>query len=212
MANSQVKTLIYFISEASVFVFFFFPLDQRPKTRKDCLWRIQNPKQSVTGFIILQLRCPYPSHVDTLAPAFLDICVCRSELKGLLINSFKIQMLCSKLSKARLTLKSESSVAPSFVCRARFVCWRSSFPSDKGDLTSKISKQESRDGRPRGHQWRDGLERRALSKWTCHRESSGSKYTLRLPKVTHLAGQLTKPGRLLTMVRAIYQYLGSQRS
>ena len=143
LANSQVKTLIFFISEASV-VFFFPPLDQRPRTRKDCLWRIQNPKQSVTSFIILQLSCPYPSHVDTLAPAFLDICVCRSELRGLLINSFKIQMLCSKLSKARLTLKSESSVAPSFVCRARFVCWRSSFTSDKGDLTRKISKQESR--------------------------------------------------------------------
>ena len=164
----------------------------------------------MTGFIILQLSCPYPSHVDTLAPAFLDICVCRSELRGLLINSFKIQMLCSKLSKARLTLKSESSVAPIFVCRARFVCWRSSFPSDKGDLTRKISKQESRAWAPRGHQWRGGLERGALSKWTCHRESSGSKYTLCLPKVTHLAGQLTKPGRLLTTLRAIYQYPGSQ--
>ena len=144
LANSQVKTNILYFRSLCFVLFFFFPLDQRPKTRKDCLWRIQNPKQSVKSFIILQLSCPYPSHVDTLAPAFLDICVCRSELRGLLINSFKIQTLCSKLSKARLTLKSESSVALSFVCRARFVCWRSSFPTDKGYLTRKISKQESR--------------------------------------------------------------------
>ena len=96
---------------------------------------------------------------------------------------------------------------PSVLCVGHALCAEGQvFPVIRGTWQERSQSRKAEHGRPRGHQWRDGLERRSLSKWTCHRESSGSKYTLRLPKVTHLAGQLTKPGWLLTMVRAIYQY------
>ena len=67
LANRQMKTQIHSLFQKPVLL----ALDQRPKTRKDCLWEIQKPKQSVPGFIILALSGPYPSHVDTLALQFL---------------------------------------------------------------------------------------------------------------------------------------------
>ena len=76
---------------------------------------------------------------------------------------------------------------------------------DEEGLQSRKAERE----RPRGYPRRDGLERTALSKSTCRRESGGSKHMLFPPKVTGLVGQLTNPGWLLTTARELYQGPGS---
>lgn len=52
-------------------------------------------------------------------------------------------MPCFKAKQSQIDFKIRKFRSPHFVCVAHSVCWRSSFPGDKGDLTRKTSKQES---------------------------------------------------------------------
>lgn len=77
----------------------------KTKPRKDCHWRIWKPRPLMPDFITIQLYCPNPTYLDTLAPEFLGIYVCRSVLRELLINSFKIQMLYFKGKQSQVDFK-----------------------------------------------------------------------------------------------------------